>query len=358
MAAPDWQYRSSVPGVGWPAIPGGEPARLLTLLFQLERSQWLAPEELRELQFLQLAKLLRHAYDTVPYYRERWQGFYDPREPLTAERLSRLPMLARGDLQGHFDAFHSTDVPAAHKPVAEARSAGSTGAPVRVTKSALTQILWRAVSMREHAWHGRNLLGKHAAIRHGIEAGQKQGWGPPASDVARTGPSVQLPASVPVDIQLRWLEEHSPDYLLTCPSNLAELLRLSLARGARIPGLREVRTLGEVVSLELRESCMETWGAPVVDAYSAQEGGYMAMQCPKHDHYHVQSETVMLEVVDPDGRACAPGEVGLVVVTPLHNFAMPLVRYVQGDYAEAGGRCDCGRGLPVLSRILGRVRPS
>jgi phenylacetate-CoA ligase len=48
--------------------------------------------------------------------------------------------------------------------------------------------------------------------------------------------------------------------------------------------------------------------------------------------------------------------VGRVVVTPLHNFAMPLVRYALGDYAEAGPPCPCGRGLPVLRRILGRAR--
>jgi phenylacetate-CoA ligase len=65
---------------------------------------------------------------------------------------------------------------------------------------------------------------------------------------------------------------------------------------------------------------------------------------------------VLLEVLDAAGAPCAPGEVGRVVVTPLHNFAMPLVRYDIGDYAEAGGPCDCGRGLPVLKRILGRVR--
>src|SRR5262249_34738987 len=50
------------------------------------------------------------------------------------------------------------------------------------------------------------------------------------------------------------------------------------------------------------------------------------------------------------------GEVGRVVVTTLRNFAMPLLRYVIGDYAEVGALCDCGRGLPVLKRILGRSR--
>ena len=75
-----------------------------------------------------------------------------------------------------------------------------------------------------------------------------------------------------------------------------------------------------------------------------------------YEHYHVQSEGLVVEVLDDDGMPCAPGRVGRVVVTTLHNFAMPLVRYEIGDYAEPGEPCACGRGLPVLRRILGRVR--
>lgn len=61
-------------------------------------------------------------------------------------------------------------------------------------------------------------------------------------------------------------------------------------------------------------------------------------------------------MLDEDGRPCRPGETGRVVLTTLHNFAMPLIRYEIGDYAEVGEPCSCGRGLPVLKRIHGRRR--
>jgi phenylacetate-CoA ligase len=70
----------------------------------------------------------------------------------------------------------------------------------------------------------------------------------------------------------------------------------------------------------------------------------------------VQSESVKVEVLDDAGRPCAPGAIGRVVVSSLHNFAMPILRYKLGDYAEAGAPCPCGRGLPTLARILGRSR--
>ena len=124
----------------------------------------------------------------------------------------------------------------------------------------------------------------------------------------------------------------------------------------QFPFLREVRTISEAQPDGLRELCQEVWGAKLVDLYSTIELGILALQCPEHDHYHVQSEGVLLEVLDDKGVPCVPGQVGKVVVTNLHNFATPLIRYEVGDFAEVGESCPCGRGLPVLKRILGRYR--
>jgi phenylacetate-CoA ligase len=92
-----------------------------------------------------------------------------------------------------------------------------------------------------------------------------------------------------------------------------------------------------------------------VHNYTSSECGYMALQCPEHDHLHVQSELLLIEVLDANDRPCQPGEVGRVVVTPLHGFATPLIRCEIGDEAEVGEPCACGRGLPVLKRIVGRT---
>jgi phenylacetate-CoA ligase len=155
---------------------------------------------------------------------------------------------------------------------------------------------------------------------------------------------------------MTWLQEHNPDYLLSLASNIKGLAELSLETGIKLQNLREVRTFGEVVSPELRRLCRDAWGVKIADMYSAEEIGYMALQCPEQEHYHVQSESVLLEVLDENNRACGPGEIGRVVITPLHNFAMPLIRYEILDYAERGEVCSCGRGLPVIRRVMGRQR--
>ena len=140
------------------------------------------------------------------------------------------------------------------------------------------------------------------------------------------------------------------------PSNLAALAKRCVETGLELPWLRSVQAFGETVDLDVRKWCQRAWGVPVLDKYSAVEVGMIALQCPGGEHLHCLSETVRVEVIDQHGAPCLPGAIGRIVVTPLHAYATPLLRYAIGDYAEVGEPCPCGRNLPVLKRILGRTR--
>jgi len=165
-----------------------------------------------------------------------------------------------------------------------------------------------------------------------------------------------LPIDTEVGEQLRWLGLRDPDYLLIYPTVLAALLRRLQADRLELPRLREVRTIAEVLPDATRDLCREVLGVPVVDLYSSSEVGNIALQCPESGLYHVQSESVLVEILDAAGSPCPPGASGRVVVTSLHGFAMPLLRYELRDFAEVASPCPCGRGLPTLRRIQGRVR--
>ena len=157
--------------------------------------------------------------------------------------------------------------------------------------------------------------------------------------------------------QAKWLLQEDPDYLLAYPSNLSALARYFLEKGYLLNNIREIRSFGEALGDSVRNICRQAWNVGIVDGYTTQEVGIIAIQCPDHEeNYHVQSENCLVEVVDDQGVPCRPGEIGRILVTSLHNFAMPLIRYEIGDYAEVGLSCPCGRGLPVLKKILGRVR--
>ncbi len=351
-----WEIESALPGALWPAVPSPGAATLLALQYQLEQTQWLPTDALAALQLTQLTNVVAHAHETVPHYRERWAGEYDPSIPLTWEAFMRLPLLTRSDLQTRFDKMKSTRIPAQHGAIAEARTSGSTGTPVCVLKTELCGLFWKAFTLREHAWHNRDLLGKLAAIRQGVKREEGKGWGAATQGVVSTGPAATLPVGTEVSEQLQWLQQQDPDYLLTHPTNLGALAQLSIERGVRLPRLREARTSGELLSPEVRELCLEAWGVTVADMYSTNEVGYIALQCLETGSYHVMAEGVVVEIIDDAGMPCAPGQTGRIVVSSLHNFATPLIRYDIGDYAELGAPCPCGRGLPALSRIIGRAR--
>jgi phenylacetate-CoA ligase len=346
-----------VPGVAWPALPPKVGASMLAMQFQLERSQWWPAHALIEQQFRQLEVVLAHAFRSVPFYRQRLSAAsYSASRPLTGEWFHSLALTTRSELQSQFNAFLSDQLPADHGQRLEGQTSGSTGTPLRVCGTEVTHFFWGALTLRDHLWHDRDLRGKSAVIRSGVQNSDSGGWGPSAEVAFETGPTVVLNIQADIDTQLRWLQQHAPNYLLTFPENLRALAVRSIAQGIELPCLREARSFGSMLHSDTRALCAKAWGVPLTDLYSCVELGYLALQCPASEHYHVQSESLLIEILDAHGRPCAPGEIGRVVATTLHNFAMPLLRYDLGDYAEAGGPCPCGRNLPVLKRILGRQR--
>ena len=345
---------SSVAGIGWPAVPRQFEARVLALQYQLDQSQWWEAEALQQLQLRQMEMLLVHAERTVPFYRGRFKALAGLKR-VTMEAWRKIPTLLRTDIQDHGQDLVSRKMPEGHGRIREIRSSGSTGRPISVKTTDVTQLFFAALNLRYHLWRSRDFRGKTARIIRPISSKSQikpQGWVPGYN----SGPMVSLGVTSTVAEQVAWLREEDPHYLFTYPSNLRAILDHCQNNGVELSNLRGIATMGEVVEDTLRAACEEVLGLSLSDCYSAQEVGMIALQCPDHPHYHVQSERIFLEILNNDGTPCGPGETGRVVLTDLHNFAMPLIRYEIGDYGEFGEPCSCGRGLPVLSRILGRQR--
>lgn len=320
----------------------------------LNASERLSPEELLRHQLLRAEVLVDHAARTVPLYETRFRRFLG--RPLTIDRFRELPLLTRADLRDRASELSSREPPSGHHVVRETRSSGSTGVPVVVQVDGVSETVRRVLTIRDHAWHRRDLTAKLASIR-AVDGGtpnapRDRRW----SHHPRSGVQVVLDVSTPITTQLAWLVREAPTYLATYATNAAALIALAEQKGVSLPSLREIGTLAEILPEGTREACARVFGVPLCDGYSASEVGYIAFECAEARRYHVQAEHLLLEVLRPDGSPCAPGETGRVVLTALHAFAMPLVRYELGDFATVGEPCPCGRGLPVLERIVGRVR--
>jgi phenylacetate-CoA ligase len=161
---------------------------------------------------------------------------------------------------------------------------------------------------------------------------------------------IQMPARQILD-QLGRLR---PAILVTTPSTIAWLAgELTPSDKAKIRP-RVVATWGETVTQEMRQQTEEGFGVAITDCYLSHEMRIMAVQCPSTGLYHVHDRTVLLEVLK-NGRPAVPGEQGEVVGTALFSYAMPFLRYRQGDLATVGpSPCPCGKAARTLAHIDGR----
>lgn len=340
-----------------PAFETPYASALHRLLGKLARIDRLSAAELETLQLARLARLAEHAFAGSPFWRERLEAAgWTPGRRFDRDTLHRLPPLTRRELQTERIQTRPLD-PRWGALIARA-SSGSTGQPVAVDWIATQKLLFDAFTIVNHLWHRRDFSLKLCVIRNSIKRTfRAANWGRPAGLMFRTGPCSGLStADTDIASELEWLEAEKPDYLLTQPGRAAGLARHALARGRGGLRLRQLITMGEAVTAEDRQAVREAFGAEVKDIYSAKETGYLALQCPEHEHYHVTSAGALLEIVDAAGRPAAGGEPGDILVSVLDSFAMPLIRYQVGDVGAWGASCDCGRNLPVIARLLGRHR--
>jgi phenylacetate-CoA ligase len=359
----------SLPGSAWPPIPAPEVCQVWAAYQELDRTQWLSPAELEDLQLRQVRALLLHCFHQVPYYRRVLSEAGLATRPVeTLADFRRLPLLTREQYQAHFADLQARALPAGMAAAGESYTSGTNGVPVKVLKTNRVALWWHAFYLRDLEWCDFDLRGRMAAIRflafsrdeltRALEGLSLPCWNQPLDPLVESGPSYGMDVRQDAHVQLAWLRRIDPDYLLSFPTNLELLAGLIGESGQRLPRLRAIQAVGETLPDATRQRIESGFGAPVKNVYSTTEAGYLASPCPAGHGLHVHAENVLIEVLDAEGRPCAPGQTGRLVLTALHNFRAPFVRYdLLDDVTLAPGPCPCGRGLPLLTQVEGRRHP-
>jgi phenylacetate-CoA ligase len=151
----------------------------------------------------------------------------------------------------------------------------------------------------------------------------------------------------------RELQRYRPTVLLAYANTLGLFARYVEANG--ITGIRPhgIVCSAEVLTDENRKLIEKVFGCPVYNRYGSREFSVIASECEAHRGMHINAENLLVEVLEDEKDAAAPGE---IVVTDLRNRAMPLIRYRTRDVGRMlEGVCSCGRGLPLLDLAGGRV---
>ena len=323
----------------------------------LLRTERLPVAELAAYQADLLRRFLDHAAANVLFYRGRL-----PAGPVDTESEAWLaiPTIDRSTLAEHGASLRAERMPDGHGQEERTSTGGSTGAPVVSALSGLESYGRVAITYRMFAGHKLDPAMPMFQIRNkGYAANWTDAlvfrkWAYPWFPEAELGDRIFVDFELPPAEQLARIEERAPAYLNTLPSNLLRLI-VEARRSGKRPRIPATFTVAEYLAPEVARMAEETFGGRVADILTSSEAGPIAIQCGESGLYHVQSERVLAEILDPDGRPVAPGEVGEVTVTPFYNYAMPLIRYRSGDFVVKGGACACGRSLPTIARFAGRL---
>jgi phenylacetate-CoA ligase len=338
--------------VVFPALDLLNRTRVSNTYRALRRSQWWSAEEHAREQERKLARILAWSEAQSSFYREHWRSA--PAERRAASiwpALDGLPIVTKQDLRVASDSFPL----AGHGGrVLRVRTSGSTGEPMTFYRSGEQESWFWALRLRMWEWGGyvpgepylTLNLNPRIALRKRLQdvlfRCRYHGFNANEHDVDRV---------------VRDLRDGRIPHLIGYASSLHLLATELERRGETVAGVRSILSTGDTLHPAYRSRIEAAFGSGVTDYYGAGgEGLHLASQCEQRGRYHLHPENACVEIVT-DGRPARPGETGEIVVTQLDNLAMPLVRYATADAAVATAEtaCACGRKLPLIEGVVGRV---
>jgi phenylacetate-CoA ligase len=329
-------------------------------LNRLLESQYYSETDLINLQEEKMQKLIRFAYENVPYYKEKFDEYHlTPSDLCRLTDLQKLPVLTKQEMNNNIHKL----VPRQQRPnVFVRRTSGSTGTPYKIitdSKSALVEsaIFYRFLLSIGYEW-GDQIISL---------------WGAPIvkPDKGRVFKSIKEVMSSKLWNKI-YFDTYSLDrstirkILLLLSKNTPQILRgyvssvyliaLEAIKAEIKCNLKGVTTTAEKLFDYQREVIEKAFGQKIYDQYGCGESNSIAFECENHNGLHVASEHVILEILNDNNEFVSDETSGRVIITDLDNYAMPLIRYENNDLARwSKDICSCGRNLPLLQHIEGRA---
>lgn len=311
-------------------------------LTRVLRNRRLSRDELGALRNRRLRAVVRHAYESVPFYRSRFQSVgLHPEDIRTVGDLKYIPVTKKEDLRAAgLDRILAKGVNLAS--CRRRRTNGSMGKPFDTY-------------LNPHEQWIRRLLGFRRLIDIGFR---------PQDRVCILYDPTQLPARryrtkclsplLPVQQQVQELQGIQPTVLKAWPSSLQALLHHVDYRLNEFIRPRALVTSGEICTKWLKKKIQAHMDVEMFNFYSAGEFGPIASECRAHEGLHLNADHLVLECCR-NGRPVQTDESGFAVLTSLYAYTMPLIRYQLGDICTLTDRqCSCGSNLPLIEAPIGR----
>lgn len=317
---------------------------------ELSSRQRLSREELLRHCDYSSRKLAIHAEAHVPYYSRLFASAgIDPKSMSFPDDWKALPILDKDTLRENYDQLVSSSAHAL-KAVRN-HSGGSTGKPVSFLSDLKLYDNMNANINMVFSW-----------------AGWRQGemclflWGGNGADPsgvnylrARMAGRIILPVySYDAKTFSSWWDiivKARPAVIYAYPSVAADFAKWLAEKGYKPEGVKGVFCSAELLFPEHRKAIETAFGCRVYNQYGCREAPGIACECPE-GNMHIFVDINRVEFIEQEDNPCGPKR---IVVTPLGNYAQPLLRYDIGDLGmPLEGQCQCGRGYPIMEISLGR----
>jgi len=317
-------------------------------------------EKWKSYQEHQLRTLLMMAFQRVPYYRDTWKrlGIHEAQlQQFTLEDLSWLPLVEKQVARDNPMSLLVDGVPSKRHTIAH--TSGSTGMPVATYW--LPEERQRSLAIREGrechfarvsyrlpraTFSGRivepNPESKGPFHRYNIV--EKQVY---FSAFHLRPENAAIYIKPLIDHQIVWMNGYA--------NSIYQLAQMVIDQKIRAPKLKAVITTSEKLTDEMQQVINKAFSTRTYDQYGCVEDAFYACTC-EYGHMHISPDAGVLEILDDNYQPVPVGTMGEVVVTSFIRPSQPLIRYRVGDRAILSDEpCSCGREMPVLSEIVGRL---
>ena len=325
-----------------------------------KRIPYLPEEQWQALRDARVQATVRHAAATVPHYRDLFRAErIDPREIRSVADLDRLPLLDKATIRQAPERFLSES--ASDRNALSFVTSGSTSAPLKIYHDHRSMLANIAFGERERDVLAQ-LCGKGVRWKSCCSSIR----GRPSSECststdkrlssryAQTG--ARSPSQEPLERVVHAIDRFRPDVIIGYAGYLEMLFRTLAARSLRMHLPRLVIFGGEAMTAPGRQLITEQFGVPLIALYNAVESFKIGFMCEEGRDYHLHEDLCHVKIVDKGGKPVADGEQGEVIISNLVNRATVLLNYRLGDVAMRTTRaCACGRTLPLLTALEGRV---
>ena len=323
------------------------------LLEYWHKTEWFAYSDLIELQNEKLRTLIKHVYETVPYYqkimKERKLTHVDFK---TVNDLYKLPVLTREDVRLNLDNLISSKFE--RSKLRHGHTSGTTGSPLQFYWDKHCCLVNNVADWRQKNWAGLNYGDKYAVIlgRTIVPISQEK---PPFWRMNYLHNQLWLSAFHMTEENLRFylekLEEYEPLVLEGYPSTLFILAKYLTSHNKTF-SLKAALTSSETLHEAQRGIIEKAFCCPVFDYYGLAERTIFTTECEKHCGHHINMEYGIVELMNNSGEPVGKDKMGKMVGTSLHNYGMPFIRYATNDVSSIlPVSCSCGRELPLMSDV-------